>query len=132
MTELESFEKWASDQYDSIARYETLPTKPYKSLEVEAAHNAWMERATACGWVDINDELPILKALDVDNYESMSDYVIGFREDGQVLRVKLYSWVFTNLNDRKSEWFSDIDDDYKAENITHWMELPKLPRENKP
>ena len=44
-TELEQFEKYASDTYESIARYETLPTRPYKSLEVKAAHDAWMARA---------------------------------------------------------------------------------------
>ena len=50
MNELQEFEKYAADTYESIARYEALPTKPYKSLEVEAAHDAWMARAMLDGW----------------------------------------------------------------------------------
>lgn len=68
MSELESFEKWANDQYESIARYETLPTKPYKSLEVEAAHNAWMERASrnTCEQCERNED-----DFEVDNSDPL-------------------------------------------------------------
>jgi len=129
-TELELFEKYASDTYESIARYETLPTRPYKSLEVEAAHDAWMCRSLLGGWISVDNELPILKALNVDNYESISDYVIGLREDGQVLKVQLYSWIIDTLDSRKTDFISDVNEMYVTEEITHWMPLPIRPKQD--
>lgn len=59
MSELELFEKYAADTYESIARYEALPTKPYKSLEVEAAHDAWMARANLGEWTKFDEGFPV-------------------------------------------------------------------------
>src|SRR3990172_3832930 len=110
-TELELFEKWAADNYESIARYETLPTRPYKSLEVEAAHNAWMARAALNGWVECSDELPpfgtpVYAGYFNDGVFHSAEYVITDSGEG---------WLWSRVVD-DTEWLED--DDYSF--LTHW------------
>lgn len=120
MTELEQFEKYASDTYNSIERYETLPTKPYKSLEVEAAHDAWMFRAMIDTWQLVDDDLPpfnmpVYAGSFIDGIFHYSEYVITDSGEG---------WLWSRVVD-DTEWLED--DDYS--HLTHWHYKLKPPME---
>lgn len=71
-------------------------------------------------WININTELP--ECWSQHGKDFASGYVLGFTNYKECVITQLYK--ISNENEYSYKWCNIDDDEY----ITHWMHLPKFPK----